>query len=192
MHLPTPPEDGTTERLRFESLRLDHAAELSSGLTHPDVYLFITGRNPATGAELAAHFQRLLAGPADASNSAWWNFVARRAADGRALGLVQAVIVEDRAEIAYLFGPEYWGHGYASESVQWLHDQLARRAIAEAWATVSPENARSIRLLQKCGYARMAGGWPRLESYEAGDWVFRRHLLPRPAAFQVSSGTPPR
>jgi RimJ/RimL family protein N-acetyltransferase len=40
-----------------------------------------------------------------------------------------------------------------------------------------PENAPSIRLLERLGYIEVTGGWPKLLSYDPGDRVYRAELL---------------
>ena len=82
----------------------------------------------------------------------------------------------DRAEVAYLLGPKYWGHGYALEAMRWFQERLAEHgAVAMLWATVLPSNQRSVGLLKRLGYTQMTT-WPELVSYDEGDLVFCRRL----------------
>jgi len=92
-----------------------------------------------------------------------------------AIGRLEATVLEKRAEVAYLFGPEFWGHGYGTESLSWLHMFIEETFhILEFWATVRPDNGRSIRLLERLGYVEAAAEtWPQLTSYDPGDRVFR-------------------
>ena len=108
----------------------------------------------------------------------WWNFAVLDATGEVGLGRVQATIVDDWAEIAYLFGAQYWGRGFALEATGWLHRQLAADGAARTWwATVAPANERSVRLLGRLGYTPVVDGWPKLGSYDPGDLVFRRDCL---------------
>jgi RimJ/RimL family protein N-acetyltransferase len=78
-----------------------------------------------------------------------------------------------RAEIAYLFGPRFWGQGYATEAMSVFQDHLRQNEhIAEFWATTAPTNTPSIRLLERLGYVPGITARPRLLSYEDGDLVF--------------------
>jgi [ribosomal protein S5]-alanine N-acetyltransferase len=59
----------------------------------------------------------------------------------------------ERAEIGYDLGKEYWGNGYASEAVfvlmnYWFHDLGLNRLEAR----VVPENVQSIKLLNKLAF----------------------------------------
>jgi RimJ/RimL family protein N-acetyltransferase len=57
-------------------------------------------------------------------------------------------------EIAYLFGREYWGHGYATEAATALRDwALANLELERLIALIYPENVRSIAVARKLGMA---------------------------------------
>jgi RimJ/RimL family protein N-acetyltransferase len=77
-------------------------------------------------------------------------------------------------EVAYLFGADWWGAGYATEAMTWFHTELAARGARTLWAAVAPGNARSLALLARLGYARVdAAAEPRLGSYDPGDVCLR-------------------
>ena len=159
-------------RLVYEPLSELHASALSSALIDPRTYAHIPPPNPTTEAELAAQFARRVAGPSDSENEIWWNF-AVRLREGPFIGRIEATFHHDLAEIAYVFGPSYWGCGYATESLSWLHSQIRDRQLADSvWATVTPGNTRSIRLLERLGYSEALPSHPQLLSYEAGDRVY--------------------
>lgn len=75
-------------------------------------------------------------------------------------------------EIAYLFGREHWGHGYATEAASAIRDwALANLELERLIALIYPENVRSIRVAEKLGMQRagdadMAGS--QLLLYELG------------------------
>lgn len=92
--------------------------------------------------------------------------------------------------VAFLFGSEHWGRGYAAEALAWLQGYLEIvHAIGEFWATTAPANSRSIRLLLRSGYLPSALSDTRpLASYEPGDKVFRLKIEAQHDA-AVSRGT---
>lgn len=59
------------------------------------------------------------------------------------------------AEIAYDLAPEFWGKGIASDIckaiVRWAH---ADASLNRVQATVLTTNARSIKVLERCGFER--------------------------------------
>lgn len=176
-----------SSRLLYEPLTARHALDLCDALTDAQVYAHLPGDRPTTAADLERQFACMAAGPRpgqvepdrahpDQSQQVWWNF-AVRLHSGEAIGRIQATIHHGLAETAYLFGPRYWGHGYATEALRWLHEQLAADRRADtAWATVVPENTRSIRLLERVGYLREPTARPHLLSYAPGDQVYRAPL----------------
>ncbi len=170
----------TSERLVYEPLRQDHAFELINALTDPRVYRYIEGPYPSTYELLTDQFAFMTAGPPEHKrHERWWNFVVRLGPFGQPIGRLEATLVDDWAEVAYLFGPEYWGRGYATEALAWLHGQLwADHTALHWWASVCPGNDRSVRTLTRAGYEEVTSGWPALTSYDPGDRVFRRPAGP--------------
>jgi [ribosomal protein S5]-alanine N-acetyltransferase len=56
-------------------------------------------------------------------------------------------------DLGYAFLPEFWSKGYAQESARATLDWARSRGMERVVAIVSPGNARSIRLLEKLGFA---------------------------------------
>ena len=174
-----------TLRLLFEPLQPGHAGFLFAQLDDPRVYEHIPGNVPANAAALADQFAHMASGPTtNCANERWINFAVRLRADGTLIGRLQATVIAGRAEVAYLLGPNHWGHGYAVEGMTAFqeHLQLAEM-VSEYWAATSPHNTRSIRLLERLGYSE-CDSWPALRSYDMGDLVFvLRQLAKRANAF---------
>lgn len=168
---------GQTARLTLEPLCRAHAPLLSEAMLDPALYEFIAGPRAMNIDELATEFSHRAAGPPVGLRKVrWWNMAVRLTETGEAIGRIEASIVERRAEIGYLFGPRYWGQGYASEAIGWLQQKLQAAGVVTFWACVTPGNERSVRMLVRLGYDRVESGWPRLDSYDPGDLVFRRSI----------------
>lgn len=171
-----------SDRLSYEPIRQDQADEVEHALCHPAVYYFIN--EPCLDLQtLRAAFQRREAEvPADRSNETWLDYLVRLRCTGEAIGRVEATVIQGNAEIAYLFGPMYWGKGYATESLGWLEQLLsADFGVVHFWATVQPGNNHSIKLLQRAGYQQAPRqSWPQLTSYDSGDLVFQKAVSPNP------------
>jgi len=160
-------------RLSFEPLRGDHAARLFEPLSDPQVWEHISDTPLTTVEALAARFDRMALGPPDRAHENWVNYAVRLKADGTLIGRLEATLIDQRAEVAYLFGPAHWGHGYATEAMSAFQDHLQQAwRVAEFWATTSPQNMRSIRLLRRLGFVEQGSSWPALLSYDEGDLVF--------------------
>jgi RimJ/RimL family protein N-acetyltransferase len=167
---------GRSQRLRFEPLVPEHALSLSEALLDPAAYAFISSGPPKSLEDLTAQIERRLVGPsASRRMERWWNIAVFSQADNLGLGRLEATLVDHRAEVAYVFGSEHWGNGYALEAMHWLQDRLVEDGTAwKFWATVLPANVGSVRLLQRLGYTKIDSDWPGLASYDEGDLVFCR------------------
>jgi RimJ/RimL family protein N-acetyltransferase len=182
---------GRSARLVYEALTPGHATFLHAALADPRVYAHL-GEPPPSPEALAADFARRAAGPPPERSGERWVNVAVALAPGPGgapampvyVGRLEAALYGGAGdgvwgEIAYLFGAEYWGHGYATEAVTWLHEQLAAAGARALWTAVAPGNERSLALLARLGYRRVpAGEAPALGSYDAGDVRLRRILGP--------------
>ena len=173
-----PIPEGKSQRLRFEPLVHGHAVSLSEALLDPAVYAPFGKTPPKSVEALIALIQRWSAGPpANRPTERWWNIAVFSLDDNCGLGRLEATIIDDRAEIAYLFGSKHWGKGYALEAMRWFQDRLAEDgAASKLWATITPGNERSVRLVQRLGYVPVNSGWPDLCTYDEGDIVFCRDV----------------
>jgi len=58
-------------------------------------------------------------------------------------------------EIKYAYRKEFWGQGYASEVAGIVLDYATKKlGLSEVIATIAPENAASIRVVEKLGMIR--------------------------------------
>ena len=83
---------------------------------------------------------------------------------GQFLGVVELRLNPPKADLGYIFCEPFWGQGFASEVVKHVVDwAFAQPEIFRVWATCHPDNAASIRVLNKAGLMFEA----RLENWEA-------------------------
>ena len=65
-------------------------------------------------------------------------------------------------EIGYLFAREAWGRGIAREAVSAVIAHLFARGERRVFADTDPDNAASIRMLERLGFVRegrLRGEW---------------------------------
>jgi RimJ/RimL family protein N-acetyltransferase len=154
--------------LVFEPLGPEHAAALFPVLGEARVWQHLQGSDGATESQMRAAYARRAAGPGRPEER-WINH-AVRLPDGPYLGRVEATVYGGAwAEIAYVFGLEHRRQGYARAAVAWLLEQLG---VDEVWATVTPGNARSRRLLEALGFRETPPTRP-LASWDPGDCTYR-------------------
>ena len=80
-------------------------------------------------------------------------------ADGVYAGYVQLVPIESGWEIGYHVVKEMTGRGYATEAVQaFLPVMMDRLSLTQVAGICDAENVASIRVLEKCGFARVFEG----------------------------------
>jgi RimJ/RimL family protein N-acetyltransferase len=156
-------------------LRPDHLEALAAAIRKPEVYAFIGGEVPSHE-RFCTGLARALAGSPHPGET-WLNYLVQAADTGRVIGRLEATLHHGIAEVAFLFDPDAWGQGYAAEGLHWLHRQLMTEqpVLSSFWATTVPENKRCQALLERCGYLRVAQGWPQpLLSWDEGDLVYSR------------------
>lgn len=161
--------------LLFEPLSLAHIDELAALLLHERVYRHIGGHPPDL-ARFRTEVEHAVAGPPHhRSNEIWLDYVVREARSGHLAGRIQATIHSSVAEVGFLFGPGYWGKGYATHSLCWFHQVLLSHPARPAlWATTVPANEPCQTLLRRCGYVAVDPALaPQLVTYDPGDLVFR-------------------
>src|SRR4051812_3399973 len=73
--------------------------------------------------------------------------------DGEVAGNIGSFIDGGRVMVGYWIGREFWGRGIASDAVREFLEVEPRRPLV---ATVATHNAGSLRVLEKCGFSRVA------------------------------------
>ena len=169
---PTPPLP--TDRLRIDPLRVDDADSMAAVLSDPALYRFIGGEPPAV-VELRDVYERWIGGPSRAGE-AWHNW-AVRLRDGTLIGHVQATVEDDgaRADIAWIFGTRWHGHGYATEAAIALERWLEATGIGTITAHVHPQHGASARVAERAGFVPT-------DAVEGGEVVWRRGEISTPGA----------
>lgn len=165
-------DGGRTARLVVEPLGLPHAAGLFAALDDPRVGEHIGGPDVTTLPALEGRIARLLEGAPAGSGWVFRNWVMRL--DGTIVGRLEATLHDGLVEVAYLLGPRWWGHGYATEGTAWMLDRLAAEEAGDAWACVAPANLRSAALLGRLGFTETDPTGVPLLSWDPGDRAFLR------------------
>lgn len=132
-----------TERLTLTALTVDDADEIVNVLDDDRLHEFIGGR-PAMLDELRDRYRRIIVGPTGPSE-VWLNWIVRSRQDGAAVGTMQASIStcsEGRsvADVAWVIGVAYQGHGFASEAARSLVAWLLSIGIDEVTAHINPDH----------------------------------------------------
>ena len=158
----------TSERLVLEPLTRLHAQEMFVALADRAIYRYIDEAPPASIEALATRYARLESRRSGDGREHWLNWVVREPASGRAVGFVQASVMDNgTAFVAYVIAPGSQGQGYGREATAAMIAELERGYGAKVLrASVDARNAASIALATALGF------------YEArrddGDIIFER------------------
>ena len=147
-------EPVTTRRLTLVPLSAAHADEMATVLADPGLYTF-TGGSPPTCQELRTRYERWIAGSPDPAVS-WCNWVIRLSGPRCLAGTVQATVStgnEPVAEVAWVVGTSWQGHGIATEAAQALIAWLGQQSVQTVIAHIHPRHRASAAVAAAAGLA---------------------------------------
>jgi RimJ/RimL family protein N-acetyltransferase len=157
-----------TERLHLAPLAVEDADELVAVLGDERMYEFIGGGPPSLD-RLRERYRSLVVGYSADGSEQWLNWVVRLAADGLAVGAMQATVVAERssAEVAWEVGVAWQGRGLASEAASSVVEWLLGAGVETITAYIHPEHRASAAVAARAGLS------PTTELVD-GETVWRR------------------
>ncbi len=163
-----------TQRLRLRRLRDEDAPFILDLLNQPSFLEHIGDKGVR---DLNGAREYIRQGPAATHEAHGYglDLVMHKASDDKMgiCGLVRRDTL-DHPDLGYAFLPSFWRNGYALEAARGvLTHARDRLGIGRILAIVSPENAASIRLLEKVGFAleattALAEGEPPIQRFVIG------------------------
>lgn len=153
-------------RVQLAPLLLADAAALFSLRSHPEVQRFQSWR-PASEAVAAAF---IVDNPAFGTVDAW-SQLAMRGVDGALLGDIGVHLVDGgrQAEIGVTLHPDHQGNGLATDATRALLEALFERGLHRVFASVDPDNASAVALMERVGMTKEAHH--RQSLWWRGRWV---------------------
>ncbi len=143
-----------TERLSLRLIADSDAAFILQLLNEPSFLRFIGDRGVRNLDDARAYIEN---GPvASYARHGFGLWLAQRREDGATIGMCGLLKRDtlDDVDIGFAYLPAYWGRGYAFEAAAAVMAHGSRAlGIARIVAIVSPDNAGSIRVLEKIGLA---------------------------------------
>jgi len=139
-----------TKRLRIEPLTSDDSEFILELVNSPGWLQFIGNRHVNSKDEAKSYIQKIL----DAPDVTYW--VVKLKDSLKPLGIVTCIKRDylEYHDIGYAFLPQAENHGYATESTSYMLTELAKISQDKyILASPLPENAKSIRLLEKLGFS---------------------------------------
>ncbi|MCF6474236.1 GNAT family N-acetyltransferase [Nonomuraea sp. MG754425] len=144
--------DLTSDRLLFVPLSVADAEEMVHVLSAHTLYTF-TGGSPPTLTQLRDRYTRQAVGRSPDGSQDWHNWILREQPDGTAIGFVQATVMDEgrRAEVAWVIGAEWQGHGYASEAATTMIAWLRASGVVTVQAHIHHDHTASAAVARKAG-----------------------------------------
>lgn len=145
-----------THRLSLEPLVAAHADILFCSLCDERIYRWIDAGGPKDLTQLRAKWERNESRLSPDGNEVWLNWAIRLGNEGPYIGKLDAELDSPirATNVGFVFFPEYWGYGYATESLLAVKTVLATNGISFMRATVATPNISSARVLEKAGFIR--------------------------------------
>ena len=148
----TPPDTLETERLLLRRPTMADAPAIFAYASDPEVtrhMLWPTHRGLADAKE----FVGLSAESWSTGQEYCWVVTVKP--DPTAVGCIGTRVRGHSADLGYVVDRGHWGQGIATEAARAVFAWVASLpGIMRIWATCDAKNARSIKLLEKCGFSR--------------------------------------
>jgi RimJ/RimL family protein N-acetyltransferase len=162
--------------LRLEPLAVAHAAEMFGPMSAAAIYAYLPEDPPESIASLQQRYVQLERGRSANGRERWLNWIVRLGS-GQCAGYVQATVHPgSTADFAFVFAPEHWGRGIATEACRAALPRLSGFAVRTVFATVDSRNSRSIRLLERLGFGEVPPEAYPHGRVQPGDRVFALSL----------------
>ncbi|MET9484298.1 GNAT family N-acetyltransferase [Streptomyces sp. NPDC006638] len=158
-----------TPRLRLRRFQADDVPAFSAYQSDPDVARYQSWTPPVPVAEATRLVERFAA--ADPALPGWFQYAIELKADGCLIGDVGVNLHENlmQAEMGFTLAADRQGHGYATEAVRAVLDDLFARGLRRVSAECDVRNTRSARLLERVGFQRE--GLRPAYTWLKGEWT---------------------
>ena len=164
-----------THNLTLEPQAAAHADEMFVVLADPAIYEY-ENEPPQSLEWLRARYARLETRRSPDGHEQWLNWVLRLSTS-ELIGYVQATVGSGHAGIAYVLSSRHWGRGWAHEAVQAMIVELADHYdVRCVSAVLKRDNLRSLRLLERLGFALASAEQHATHSVEPDEWLMQREL----------------
>ena len=144
------------DALVLEPLQAGHAEAMYRILCDAELHRYLDERPPASLDALRKRYEYLERRTSPDGSQHWLNWIVIPAG-GAPIGFVQATVEATTASIAYTLARHEWGRGHATRACRLMLENLvARYGVQRFTAVAEVENTRSIRLLERLGFAPAA------------------------------------
>ena len=146
-----------------------HAEDMCHLLRDADLYSFTDNHPPATTCELADRYGRLESRRSPDGSQWWLNWVVKKVGTDELIGYVQATVVEEVAEVAWVIGVRHQCGGYATMATKLMVSHLTAMGCRSFSCHIKAEHVASNRVAQKIGFTETG-------MMENGEKVWRMNM----------------
>ncbi|MCT1998866.1 GNAT family N-acetyltransferase, partial [Brachybacterium muris] len=133
-------------------ITIEDAVPMAAVLSGQSLYRF-TGGEPPSVSELERRYTAQVRGASPDGREEWLNLVVVLEPEGKPIGYVQATIPRDEgpAEIAWVIGEPWQGHGHATRAAQLLIEHLCGLGVTDLIAHIHPAHVASQTVARRLG-----------------------------------------
>ena len=151
----------TTQRLTLRHFQKEDSLQLHAIFSHPEAMRYWSTPPHATLKETQAFVDQTIALSESNSGNDFVVLLQKR--------IIGKMGLWNNKEIGFIFAPERWGHGFASEALRAVINFSSQQGISTITADVDPRNAAAIKLLEKHNFVR--AGEARNTMQVGNGWV---------------------
>lgn len=143
-----------TERLSLHHFEKGDAAFLLEIMNHPDYHAFIGDRQLRSVEDAQTYIEEKMIPPYAKLGFGFWVMRLRETGEKAGFaGIIKREALDD-ADVGYAVHEKFYGKGLAQEAVRGIL-AYAKEALgfSQLSAVTDPDNAASINVLMKCGFA---------------------------------------
>jgi RimJ/RimL family protein N-acetyltransferase len=140
-----------TNRLDLIPITQALAPEMFQVLNDSALYKYVTGSPPADAVALARQYELWESRRSPDESELWLNWALRQKGNMQLIGHLQAGVLADHADMAWVLGVRWQNLGYATEAAKAVLDLLLRLGVPEIRASINPNHTASIRVAERLG-----------------------------------------
>jgi RimJ/RimL family protein N-acetyltransferase len=140
-----------TDRLDLLPIAQQFAPSMFRVLNDPGLYEFTGGSPPKDVETLADRYKRWECGKSPSGSELWYNWLLHLRLQNELIGYVQATVLPEYADIAWVVGSAWQRHGYATEAAKAVLQWLLQRDVREIRASIHPAHNASMKIAEALG-----------------------------------------
>jgi RimJ/RimL family protein N-acetyltransferase len=140
-----------TDRLDLLPMTQHFAPRMFKVLNDPSLYEFTGGSPPKDLATLADLYKRWECRMSPNGSELWCNWALHLRMQDELIGHVQATVLPESADLAWVVGSAWQRQGYATEAAESVFQLLLQSGVRKIRASIHPDHTASIKIAEALG-----------------------------------------